>query len=37
MAYMVFRQRKVMKVQRAAQQLAEIQAQQAKAREEAEK
>ena len=37
MGYMLFRQRRVMKVQRAAQQLAEIQAQQAKAREEAEK
>ena len=37
MGYMLFRQRRVMKVQRAAQQLAEIQAQQAKAKEEAEK
>ena len=37
MGYMFFRQRRVIKVQRAAQQLAEIQAQQAKAREEAEK
>lgn len=37
MGYMLFRQRRVMKVQRAAQQLAEIQSQQAKAREEAEK
>ena len=37
MGYMLFRQRRVMKVQRAAQQLAEIQAQQAKAREEADK